>query len=115
MLAGAAAEALLHWAVTEKKLKPEVESARAALIPEARKDPNRWGLYEYAKVARFLGLIEPETEKHADLAREFRDLIHPGRSTRLAKVCDRGTALSALAAVELVVRDLSNLPSAETT
>jgi hypothetical protein len=34
-------------------------------------------------------------------AREFRNLIHPGRSARLGKVCDRGTALSASAAVEL--------------
>lgn len=107
VLAGAAAEALLHWALTEKKSKPEVEGVRAALIPKAHKDPNRWDLDGYTKVARSLGLIEAETEKQADLAREFRNLIHPGRSTRLAKVCDRGTALSALAAVELIVRDLS--------
>src|SRR5262249_35085018 len=32
---------------------------------------------------------------------------HPGRATRLAKVCDRGTALSALTAMEFIVRDLS--------
>ena len=61
----------------------------------------------YIKVARHLALIEDDTEKQADLARGFRNLIHPGRSARLAKVCDRGTALSALAAVELIVRDLS--------
>jgi hypothetical protein len=107
VLAGAAAEALLRWAITEEKLEPEVERARAAVIPKAHKDPNRWDLDGYTKVARFLGLIDGETEKQADLAREFRNLIHPGRSTRLAKVCDRGTALSALAAVELIVRDLS--------
>ena len=107
VLAGATAEALLRWAITEKKLEPEVERARAAVIPKAHKDPNRWDLDGYTKVARFLGLIDGETEKQADLAREFRNLIHPGRSTRLAKVCDRGTALSALAAVELIVRDLS--------
>jgi hypothetical protein len=107
VLAGAAAEALLLWVITEKKPKLEVESARAALIPKAHKDPNRWDLNEYTKVARSLGLIEAETEKLADLAREFRNFIHPGKSARLAKVCDRGTALSALAAVELIVRDLS--------
>src|SRR5262249_48543587 len=97
VLAGTAAEALLHWAISEKKLGAEVEGARAALIPNTRKDPNWWDLDGYTKVARYLGLIEAETEKAADLAREFRNLIHPGRSTRLAKVCDRGTALSALA------------------
>jgi hypothetical protein len=111
VLAGAAAEALLHWAITEKKSELEIEAARAAaLIPNARRDPNRWDFDGFIKVASSLGLIKAETEKQADLAREFRNLIHPGRSTRFAKVCDRGTALSALAAVELIVRDLSNLP-----
>jgi hypothetical protein len=107
VLAGAAAEALLHWAITEKKSKTQVEGARAALIPQTHRDPNRWDLDGYTKVAGHLGLIEVETQKQIDLAREFRNLIHPGRSTRLAKVCDRGTALSALAAVDLIVRDLS--------
>jgi hypothetical protein len=107
VLAGAVSEALLLWAITEKKSEPEVESARAALIPKPSKDPNEWDLDGYIKVARALALIEDETEKQTQLAREFRNLIHPGRATRLAKVCDRGTALSALAAVELIVRDLS--------
>src|SRR2546429_6882967 len=33
-------------------------------------------------------------------------LIHPGRAQRLAQNCDRGTALSCVAALEHVVRDL---------
>ena len=107
VLAGAAAEALLLWAITAKKSKPEVEGARTALIPKSSKDPNKWDLDGYIKVARTLALIEDETEKQTQLARDFRNFIHPGRSARLAKVCDRGTALSALAAVELIVRDLS--------
>ena len=74
--------------------------------PPASKDPNAWVLENYIKVARHFALIEDETVKQADLAREFRNLIHSGRSAWLAKVCD-GTALSALAAVKLVVRDLS--------
>jgi hypothetical protein len=107
VLAGAAAEALLLWAITEKKSGPDVESARVALIPKASKNPNKWDLDEYIKVAREVVLIEDETAKQATLAKDFRNLIHPGRSARLAKICDRGTALSALAAVEFVVRDLS--------
>ena len=106
VLAGAAAEALLLWAITQKS-NSEIENARRALIPKAHKDPNNWVLDGYIKVAKTLGLIEVETEKQADLARGFRDLIHPGRSARLAKICDRGTALSALAAVQFIVRDLS--------
>jgi hypothetical protein len=107
VLAGAATEALLLWAIRNKKMPSEIEAARAAATPRASPDPNDWGLAGYIKVARNLSLIEDETEKQADLAKDFRNLIHPGRSDRLAKVCDRGTALSALAAVELVVRDLS--------
>jgi hypothetical protein len=107
VLAGAVAEALLLWAITAKKSEPEVEGARTVLIPKSSKDPNKWDLDGYIKVARTLALIEDETEKQTKLARHFRNFIHPGRSARLAKVCDRGTALSALAAVELIVRDLS--------
>ena len=107
VLAGAAAEALLHWAITEKKLELEIEAAREALIPKAHKDLNRWDLDGYIKVAGALGLIEDETATQATLARKFRNFIHPGRSARLAQVCDKGTAHSALAAVQLVVRDLS--------
>jgi len=106
VLAGGATEALLLWAIAEKKSTSDIENARIAVAPLA-KDPNSWGLDGYIKVARHLALIEDETVTQADLAREFRKLIHPGRAARLAKVCDRGTALSALAAVELVVRDLS--------
>jgi len=58
-------------------------------------------------VARRLQLIEPETATQAQQARSFRNLIHPGRAARLGQKCDRGTALSALAAVELTVRDLT--------
>ena len=53
VLAGAAAEALLHWAITEKKKSElEIEAARAAVIPSAPPDPNRWDLDGYIKVAR---------------------------------------------------------------
>jgi hypothetical protein len=107
VLAGAAAEALLLWAITEKNSSSDVEKARAAVIPSRPKDATFWGLDEYIKVASALQLIEGETEKQAHLAREFRNFIHPGRTARTAKVCDRGTALSALAALEFIVRDLS--------
>jgi hypothetical protein len=99
VLAGAAVEALLLWAITNKKASNDIEKARRSVIAMASRDPNNWVLDGYIKVARALGLIEDETEKQADLAKDFRNLIHPGRSARLAKVCDRGTALSALAAV----------------
>jgi len=107
VLAGAAAEALLLWAITAKKTKAEVGVARATAIPKASSDPNDWGLDGYIKVARALSLIKDNTAKQAALAKDFRNLIHPGRSARLKEVCDKGTAHSTLAALELVLRDIS--------
>jgi hypothetical protein len=52
-------------------------------------------------------VIKDETATEATLAKDFRNLIHPGRSVRLQQVCDRATALTALASVEHVIRDLS--------
>jgi hypothetical protein len=107
VLAAAATEALLLWAITERKSEREVEAARVERIPRASKDANDWDLHHYIPVAEGLGLIKAETVTAATLARKFRNFIHPGREARLAQVCDKGTAYSALAAVELVVRDLS--------
>jgi hypothetical protein len=54
-----------------------------------------------------MGIIKPETITLALLAKGFRNLIHPGRSIRLGEKCNRGTAYTALAALEHVVNDLS--------
>lgn len=108
VLAGAASEALLLWAITNRKTTTDIQAARQAVMtPSAHQDPNRWDLDGYTKIAHQLALIDAETQKQIDLAREFRNLIHPGRAARLAKNCDRGTALSASAAVEAIARDLS--------
>ncbi len=101
VLAGAALEALLLWAI-QKDTK-----ALAAVQNKPSGAPERWGLDEYIGVAEQLKLVKKTTVDQAKLAQGFRNLIHPGRALRRAEVCDRGTALSALAAVELVVRDLS--------
>ena len=69
-------------------------------------NPEGWGLEEYVAVTENLNLIRRETATQARLAQKFRNLIHPGRTARIGLNCDRGTALSALAAVELVARDL---------
>jgi hypothetical protein len=108
VLAGAAAEALLRWAITAKKTKEErVAAARLAAIRDPSANPDNWGLDEYIKVACSLALIKENTAKQTILAKDFRNLIHPGRSARVKEVCNRGTAYSALAAVEFIVRDLS--------
>lgn len=112
VLAGSATEALLLWGIQNKKAKFEVTATVDALV-EARKlnqprnnNPENWGLHEYIEIAFHLQLIEHDSATQARLAKDFRNLIHPGRAARLGQTCDRATALSAIAAVEHVVRDL---------
>ena len=115
VLAGAAVEALLLWAVQEhEQCNPgSIATASAALVAAAtlQQPPNgnpvRRDLHEYVEVARRLQIIEEETAIQVRQAPSFRNLIRPGRAARLGQKCDRGTALSALAAVEFVVRDLT--------
>jgi hypothetical protein len=110
VLAGSAIEALLLWAITSGP-KADIQAASAAVVGARKRpphaDPNRWDLAEYATGAHGLGIVTEETFKATDLAREFRNLIHPGKAARLNQVCDRGTAHNALGALDHVVRDLS--------
>ena len=114
VLAGAAVEALLLWAIQNHELRNAGAAARAgnALVaagmfdrsPNA--DPERWDLHQYTEVAAHLALITAPTAAQVRLARDFRNLIHPGRAARVGQTCDRATALAALAAAMFVVRDL---------
>jgi hypothetical protein len=112
VLAGSVIEALLLWALQQRPLADATNAAARLVIsktltkqPEANLE--RWDLYEYTEVSKFLGIIKAETAKQTTLAREFRNLIHPGRAQRLGQKCDRATALSAVAGAEHVVRDLT--------
>jgi len=115
VLAGSATEALLLWALQEEeKQKAGTLGAVVAALVGSKVltknpggDPEAWGLHEYVEVARHLDLIEDDTAKLIRLAKDFRNLIHPGRAARLGQKCDRATALGALAAVEAVARDLT--------
>jgi hypothetical protein len=77
-----------------------------------KKQPNAnleyWDLHQYTEVSEQLGIIKSETAAQTRLAREFRNLIHPGRAQRLGQKCDRASALSAVAGAEHVVRDLTS-------
>jgi hypothetical protein len=112
VLAGSAVEALLLW---------DLQTQHAAAVPAAvtklvasqtlpRKPPGAvesWNLHEYIEVAADLGVIKPDTATQSRLAKDFRNLIHPGRAQRLGQTCDRATALSTVAGMEHVVRDLT--------
>jgi hypothetical protein len=84
----------------------------AAIAKIGRKLDNanlqKWNLADYIDVAETLGLLKENTFAQCRLAKDFRNLIHPGRAERLGQPCNRGTALSAIAAIEHVVTDLTH-------
>jgi hypothetical protein len=108
-------EALLLWALQQaipSDLQTAISSAvtKSTLPRPPQGSPERWDRSEYIAVAEELPRIDTNTAMQARLAKDFRNLIHPGRAQRLTQVCDRGTALAALAAlaaVEMVVRCLA--------
>ncbi len=113
VLAGSVVEALLLWALQQESAA-NISHACAALLgnktlkskPDAAHLEN-WVLHEYAEVGAELDAIEADTASLVRLTKDYRNLIHPGRAQRLGQVCDRGTARTALAAVDAVVRDLT--------
>jgi len=56
-------------------------------------------------VSHALGLISPSTRDAVNQAREYRNLIHPGRAQRLSMKCKRATALFSVGAIEAIVVD----------
>ena len=111
VLAGAAIEALLHWRLQEPSLGAATVDTAVKSLTGTRKMPfrdiDRWDLDQFIEVAAQLRLLKPDTCTAAKLAKNFRNLIHPGRAARLAQTCDRATALSALAGLEHVIGDLT--------
>ena len=108
VLAAAAVEALLLWSLTQRS-ESERQSAiqnRNLRLNAARPEGRDWDQSSYIAIASELGHVKPETATQAGLAKDFRNLIHPGREIRLKQKCDRGTGRSALAALDHVVRDL---------
>lgn len=100
------------WAITSgpkanvARAIAELTTSRARNRPPDA-DPNKWDISEYAAGGVALNIISDETWKATDLARGFRNLIHPGRAARLNQVCDREASHTALGALDHVVRDLS--------
>jgi hypothetical protein len=112
VLAGSAIEALLLWEIQNRRQTtyPAAVSdliANKTLQKQPPSDLEDWVLHNYIEVTAHLKIIKPDTAKEARLAKDFRNLIHPGRAQRLGQTCDRGTALSSVAALDHVVRDLS--------
>jgi hypothetical protein len=110
VLAGSAIEALLLWDL-QNRHAAETPAAVAKLVTNGTfKAPpanlENWTLQHLTEVTAHLGAIIPETATEVRLAKDFRNLIHPGRAQRLGQKCDRGTAHASFAALDHVVRDL---------
>jgi hypothetical protein len=99
VLSGAAIEALLLW-----KLADQVQRG---LMARPSSDFEGWFLAPMIDEAEKAGLIRTTTAGAARLCKDFRNLIHPGRALRLRIECNRGTALSAAGALDLMVTDLA--------
>ncbi len=105
VLAGATIEALLHWILT-RDFAFDVAAAAAAELLKVPESLDGWVLGQFIPVARRLEVIREDSATAAMLAKDYRNLIHPGRTARTGQRCDRGTAYSAIGALERVVADV---------
>jgi hypothetical protein len=92
-----------------QELLPRDAGAYSALLMALnilRGAPAQWPARNYSSNEE-LGLVKPNTAVQARQAQDFRNLMHLGQAQRLAQVCAWATALVAVAAVAMVVRDRS--------
>ena len=95
VFAGAALEALLLWAL------------KHATLSESPKRPlDELHLAELIRLAATNRVIDEASERQAALAKDARNLVHPGRALRSGEACSKTTALTALAAVYCVIDQL---------
>jgi hypothetical protein len=95
VFAGAALEALLLWALK-----------RATLSNTPKWPLDQLHLADLISLVVTNGVIDPQTEQQATLAKDARNLVHPGRALRSGEVCNNATALAALAAVYRLIDQL---------
>lgn len=95
VFAAAALEALLLWALKRVKLA------------EAPKRPlDELHLADLIRSALENRVIDDASARQAGLAKDARNLIHPGKATRSGEACNKTTALTALTAVYRVIDEL---------
>jgi hypothetical protein len=99
VLAGSVVEALAELPQSEV-------SGVATALKLPRRSIEEWNLSHYIDATENLKIVTTNTATQARLAKDFRNLIHPGRVQRTEETCNFGTALSAAAAVEHVVEDM---------
>jgi len=113
IIAGSAVEALLLWSLQQPNRKPHIQNAINTLIQKnvLKNDPGldieKLVLHCLIEVSGEMNTINGNTVEQCRLAKDFRNLIHPGKSMRLGQKCNKATALTAIAALEHVINDLT--------
>ena len=95
VLAGAALEALLLWSLR-----------RVTLSAPPRRPLDELHLADLIRLAATNSVIDAACEQQASLAKDARNLVHPGRAIRSGDACNKTTALTALTAVYRVIDEL---------
>jgi len=108
VLAGSIVEALLLWAIQQREEADYHKALKDAVAKKNVGSPRyssleKWDLVHYIAVAEELQQISADIATLARLTKDFRNLIHPGRVQRTSEACSRGTAMTALGAVERVI------------
>jgi len=98
VFAGAALEALLLWALKQ-----------VSLTNAPKRPLDQLHLTDLIGLAVSNGVIDTGTEQQAGLAKDARNLVHPGRALRSGDSCNKATALAALAAVYRLIEQLKKL------
>lgn len=105
VLAGSVIEALLLWALG--RIGEAAVRVQCAQVNLPKQGLEHWALGAFIGAASACNLIADATKTQAELAQDFRNLIHPGRALRLGASCTLGTAYAALAAVDAVCTDFA--------
>ncbi len=95
VFAGAALEALLLWALK-----------RVSLTEAPKRPLEELHLADLIRLAVKSRVIDESSEQLASLAKDARNLIHPGRALRSREACNKTTALTALSAVYRIIDEL---------
>jgi hypothetical protein len=100
LLAGSIIEAVLvdYLVGTAKQKKP---------------DPMSMGMADLVSAGKKAGVLSKKSTDLAGALREYRNLIHPGRSKRLNEVPDREGAIVAQSLVRLIVGEISEKQTKE--
>ena len=95
VFAGAALEALLLWALK-----------RMTLADMPKQPLDKLHLADLIRLAVNNQVIDEASERQAALAKDARNLIHPGKALRSGEKCNKTTALTALTAVYRLIDEL---------